>query len=70
MSRSLLFWLHLVLGNLLKNASRLVGHLTLLEESNKLEQVSRHRLVQVCKLELMPFGLQAEDSFTLLLCRG
>ncbi len=38
------FWL-LVLGNFLKNASHLVGCLTLLEEGNHLEQVSRHRLV-------------------------
>jgi hypothetical protein len=37
-------WL-LVLGNLLKNASRLVGCLTLLKEGNHLEQVSRYRLV-------------------------
>ncbi len=32
MSRTLFFWLLLVLGNLLENASRLVGRLTLLEE--------------------------------------
>jgi hypothetical protein len=50
-------WL-LVLGDLLKNSSRLVGCLTLLEEGNHLEQVSRHH------------GLREEDLFTLLLrCR-
>ncbi len=44
----LLFWLLLVLGNLLKNTSRLIGCLTLLEESDQLERVSRHHhLVQV-----------------------
>ncbi len=37
-------WL-LVLGNLLKNASHLVGCLTLLEEGNHLEWVSGHHLV-------------------------
>jgi hypothetical protein len=70
MSRSLLFWLLLVLGNLLKNAGRLVGRLTLLKESDQLERVSRHRLVQVHKLELVHLGLHKEDLFTLLLCRG
>ena len=70
MSRFLLFWLLLVLGNLFKNASCLVGCLTLLEESNKFEQVSRHCLVQVRKLELMRLGLRKEDLFTLLLCCG
>ncbi len=70
LSRFLLFWLLLVLGNLLKNVSRLVGCLTLLKESNQLERVSRHRLVQVCKLELMRLGLHEKDLFTLLLRRG
>ncbi len=70
MSRFLLFWLLLVLGNLLENASRLVGCLTLLEESDQLKQVSRHHLVQVQKLELMRLGLQEENLFTLLLRRG
>ncbi len=70
MSRFPLFWLLLVLGNLLENASCLVSCLTLLEESNKLERVSRHNLVQVCKLELMCLGLREEDLFTLLLHRG
>ncbi len=44
--------------------------MTLLEESNKLERVSRHHLVQVRKLELMLLGLCKEDLFTLLLPRG
>jgi hypothetical protein len=35
----------LVLGNLLKNASRLVGCLTLLKEGNHIERVSRYHLV-------------------------
>ncbi len=47
MSCLLLLWLFLVLGNILENASCLVGCLTLLEESNNLEPVSRRRLVQV-----------------------
>ncbi len=70
MSRFLLLWLLLVLGNLLENASSLVGCLTLLEESDQLERVSRHHLVQVRKLELMRLGLQEENLFTLLLCHG
>ncbi len=62
-------WL-LVLGDLLNNASRLVGCLTLLEEGNHLERVSRHYLVQVGKLVLVRLGLRKEDLFTLLLrCR-
>jgi hypothetical protein len=65
-----LFWLLLVLGNLLKNASRLVGCLTLLKESNHPEQVGRHRLVQVGKLVLVCLRLYKEDLFTLLLCCG
>ncbi len=44
MSRFLFLRL-LVLGNLFKIASRLVGCLTLLKEGNHLELVSRHRLV-------------------------
>jgi hypothetical protein len=61
-------WL-LVLGNLLKNASRLVGCLTLLKEGNHLERVSRHHLVQVGQLVLVCLGLREEDLFTLLLRR-
>ncbi len=59
-------WL-LVLGNLLKIASRLVDCLTLLKEGNHLEQVSRHCLVQVSELVLVRLGLRKEDLFTLLL---
>jgi hypothetical protein len=60
----------LVLSNLLKNASHLVGCLKLLKKGNHLERVSRHRLVQVSKLVLVRLGLREEDLFTLLLrCR-
>ncbi len=45
MSRFLFLWLLLILGNLIKNASRLVGCLTLLEEGNHSEQVGRYHLV-------------------------
>ncbi len=67
MSRTLFFWLLLVLGNLLKNASRLVGCLTLLD--NHSEQVGKYRLVQVGKLVLVHLRLRKEDLFTLLLRR-
>jgi hypothetical protein len=70
MSRILFLRLFLVLGNLLKNASRLVGCLTLLKEGNHSERVGRHRLVQVGELVLVRLGLRKEDLFTLLLCRG
>jgi hypothetical protein len=70
LSRFLLFWLLLVLGDLLENASRLVGCLTLLEESNQLERVSRRHLIQVHGLKLMCLGLCNKDLFTLLLHRG
>ncbi len=63
-------WLLLVPGNLLENASRLDGRLTLLEEGNYSEQVGRYRLVQVGKLVLVRLGLREEDLFTLLLRRG
>ncbi len=66
MSCFLLLWLLLVLGNLLENASCLVGCLTLLKEINKLEQVSGHHLIQVRNLGLMHLGLRKEDLFTLL----
>jgi hypothetical protein len=66
LSRFPVLWL-LVLGNHLKNASHIVGCLTLLEEGNHLERVSRHRLVQVSKLVLVRLGLCEEDLFTLLL---
>jgi hypothetical protein len=71
MSRFLFLWLLLILGNLIKNASRLVGGcLTLLEEGNHSERVGRHRLIQVGKLVLLHLRLRKEDLFTLLLhCR-
>ncbi len=69
MSRFLFLWLLLVPGNLLKNASRLVGCLTLPKEGNQFEQVGRHRLVQVGKLVLVCLRLRKEDLITLLLCR-
>ncbi len=70
MSRTLFLWLLLVPGNLVKNASRLVGRLTLLEEGNHSERVGRYRLVQVGELVLVRLGLCKEDLFTLLLRRG
>ncbi len=69
-SRFFLFWLLLVLGDLLENAGRFVGCLTLLKESDHLQRVGRQHLVQVCKLELMCIGLRKEDLLTLLLCHG
>ncbi len=70
MSRALFLLLLLVLGNLLKNVSRLAGCLTLLEEGNHSERVGRHRLVQVGKLVLVRLRLRKEDMFTILLRRG
>ncbi len=71
MSRFLFLQLLLILGNLIKNASRLVGCLTLLEEGNNhSEQVGRHRLIQVGKLVLVCLRLCKEDLFTLLLRHG
>ncbi len=70
MSLTLFLWLLLVPGNLLKNASRLVGCLTLLKEGNHSERVGRYHLVQVGKLVLVCLGLRKEDLFTLLLRRG
>jgi hypothetical protein len=70
MSRTLFLWLLLVLGDLLKNASRLVGCLTLLKEGNHSERVDGNHLVQVSKLVLMRLRLREEDSFTLHLHRG
>jgi hypothetical protein len=60
----------LVLGNHLKNAIRLVGCLTLLQDGNHLERVSRHHLVQVSELVLVCLGLPEEELFTLLLRCG
>ncbi len=70
MSRFLFLWLLLILGNLIKNASRLVGCLTLLKEGNHSERVDRYRLAQVSKLVLVCLRLREEDLFTLLLWRG
>ena len=70
MSRLLFLWLLLVSGNLIKNASRLVGCLTLLKEVNHSERVGRHRLIQVSKLVLVHLRLRKEDLFTLLLHHG
>jgi hypothetical protein len=70
MSRTLFLWLLLVPGNLLENASRLVGCLTLLKEGNHSERVGSYRLVQVGKLVLVRLGLRKEDLFTLLLHHG
>ncbi len=70
MSHTLFLWLLLVPGNLLKNASCLVGRLTLLKEGNHSEWVGRYRLVQVVKLVLVRLGLCKEDLFTLLLRSG
>ena len=60
MSRTLFFWLLVVLGNLLKNTSRFVGCLTLLQKGIELERVCAHRLVCICKLKLMHLGLRKE----------
>ncbi len=70
MSRTLFLWLLLVPGDLLKNASCLVGRLTLLKEGNHSEQVGRYHLVQVGELILVCLGLGKEELFTLLLRRG
>jgi hypothetical protein len=70
MSRFPFLWLLLVLGNLLKNASRLVGRLTLLEESNHPEQVSRHHLVQVSKLVLVCLRLCICSLFSCVVGRS
>jgi hypothetical protein len=70
MSRLLFLWLLLVSGNLIKNASCLVGCLTLLKEGNHSERVRRHRLIQAGKLVLVHLRLRKEDLFTLLLHRG
>jgi hypothetical protein len=66
MSHTLFRWLLLVLGNHLKNASHLAGHLTLLKEGNHYERVDRHHLVQVGELVLVCLRLHEEDLFTLV----
>ncbi len=70
MNHTLFLWLLLVLGDLVENASRLVGCLTLLVEGNHSERVSRYGLVQVGELVLVCFRLRKEDLFTLLLHHG
>jgi hypothetical protein len=70
MSRFLFLWLLLVLGILIKNISRLVGRMTLLEEGNHSERVGRHRLFLVGDLVLVRLGLREENLFTLLLHCG
>jgi hypothetical protein len=70
MSHFLFFWLPLILGNLHVNASHFVGCLTLLEESDQLEWVSGHHLVQDAELEFMCLGLHEEDLFILFLRCG
>ncbi len=70
MSRFLFLRLLLILGNLIKNASRLVGRLTLLKAGYHSERVGRYRLVQVSKLVLVRLRLRKEDLFTLLLRHG
>ncbi len=70
MSHFLFLWLFLILGNLIKNASRLVGCLTLLEEGNHSERVGMHPLIQVSELVLVRLRLCKEDLFTLLLRHG
>jgi hypothetical protein len=69
-SRFLFLRLLLVLGNLFKSASHLVGCLTLLKESNHLEQAGRHCLLQECKVVLVHLGLREEDLLTRLMCCG
>jgi hypothetical protein len=70
MSCLLLFWLLPVLGDLLKNASRFIGSLTLIKKGNALKWVCGHHLVCLRKLKLMRLGLRKEDLFALLLCHG
>ncbi len=69
-SRLLFFQLIFVLGNLLKNNSHFVSCLTLLKESNELEQVGGHCPVCIRKLRLMHLGLCKEEFFTLFLHCG
>ncbi len=66
----LFLWLLLILGNVIKNPSRLVGCLTLLKEGNHFERVRRHHLIQVGELVLVCLRLRKEDLFTLLLHHG
>jgi hypothetical protein len=70
MSCFLFLLLLLILSNLIKNASCLVGCLTLLKEGNHSEWMGRHRLIQVGKLVLVCLRVRKEDLFTLLLRHG
>ncbi len=70
MSCFLFLWLLLILGNLIKNSSRLVSCLTLLKEGNHSERVRRHCLIQVGEIVLVRLRLRKEDLFTLLLRHG
>ncbi len=70
MSHFLFLWLLLILGNLIKNTSRLVGCLTLPKEGNHSERVGRYCLVQVGKFVLVRLRLREEDLFTLVLHHG
>ncbi len=63
-------WLLLILGNLINNASRPVGCLTLLKEGDHSEWVGRYRLVQVGESVLVHLRLHEEDLFTFLLHRA
>ncbi len=65
-----LFLLLLVLGNLLKNAGRFIGSLTLLKIGNEPKQVCGHHFVCLRELTLMRLGLRKEDLFVFLLHRG
>jgi hypothetical protein len=67
MSCFLFLWLLLILGNLIKNASCLVGCLTLFKECNHSERVGRHHFIQVGKLVLVRLRLYKEDLFTIFL---
>jgi hypothetical protein len=70
MSRLLLFWLLIVLGNLLTNACLFIGSLTLLKKGNTPKRVRGHHLVCLRKLKLMHLGMHKEDLFALLLLHG
>ncbi len=67
---SLLFWLLLVLDDLLKNASHIISSLTLLKKGDQPKRVRGHHLVCLCKLKLMCLGLHEEDFLALLIRRG
>jgi hypothetical protein len=70
MSHLLLFWLLLVLGNLLKDAGCFIGSLTLLKKGYEPKRIHGHHFACFCKLKLMRLGLREEDLFALLLHCG